>query len=127
MIVDGSGVEVTGLWSFLASVGTVAIAQAGIMWRSRRVANRRRTENPRTATVSDMENKDSRAFKFLVDRLDMAEKAHRECEIRTDDLLGKMGALARKFDLAIYSMDVLKAAMEQGGIKLPPLPMIERS
>lgn len=125
---DGStGAGEAGFWSFLASVGTVVVSQLAIMWRAKRKAEKNRAGlNSHDAEVL-LENKDSRAFKFLVDRLDISEKAHKACEDRADEMLGKFGMLARKFDLAIYSMDVLKATMEQGGIKLPPLPLIERS
>lgn len=126
---DGStGAGEAGFWSFLASVGTVTVSQLAIMWRAKRKAEKNRAGlNSHDAEVM-LENKDSRAFKFLVDRLDMSEKAHKACEDRADEMMGKFGVLVRKFDLAIYSLDVLKAAVvEHGGIKLPPLPLIERS
>lgn len=117
-------------WGFAGIVASAIATQIGIAWRVKRQAIKKRDKDEeltRQGAEILLENKDNRAFQFLVSRLDAAEKAHRECEERADGMAAKFSRLGTNFDLAVFSLEILKGAIEQAGIKVPPLPAIERS
>jgi hypothetical protein len=118
-IMSPSGSE--AFYGFAGVAITTVLTQWGLAWRARRRASVKKEKD--TAVI--LENKDNRAFQFLVGRLDQCEKAHQLCEQRADKMSEAQGLMSRQIDMARYSIEVLTGCLKRAGIEVPPLPKIE--
>ncbi len=117
-----------GQWGFFSAVGAALVTQIGLYLSARRSAHKQAEQGspppipppPR----DEPDNKDQRAFRYLVRRLDRCEELHKQCEDRNAELEGNFHKLRSDFAMSLFSIDILRRSMEAAGITVPRLPDI---